>query len=121
MPSAASGSALSPHRKGQRGHNWAERRDAVDRAGRDGFRRIRSSEPSRQLILGVRQCATHGDMALGEPSRVGGIPHRCIGGLGHVCSTCIDLWFDMGACAREGSTVEAWASFLLHTFKLRLT
>jgi enoyl-[acyl-carrier-protein] reductase (NADH) len=33
----------------------------------------------------VRRCAIHGVTALGEPSRVGGIPHRCQGGLGHVC------------------------------------
>jgi hypothetical protein len=34
----------------------------------------------------VRRCAIHGVTALGEPSRVGGIPHRCKGGLGHVCA-----------------------------------
>jgi hypothetical protein len=33
----------------------AERTDAVDRAGMMVFRRMKSSEPARQLILGVRR------------------------------------------------------------------
>jgi hypothetical protein len=44
-----------------------------------------------------------------------------IGDVKKAPSMCIDLWFDMGACAREGSTVEAYAAVLLHTLAPQLT
>jgi hypothetical protein len=38
-----------------------------------------------RLMPMVRWCATHGGTTMGDPSRVGGIPHRRKGRRGHVC------------------------------------
>jgi hypothetical protein len=39
---------------------------------------------NKRLMRGLRRCATHGGTTLGEPSRVGGMPHQHQGGHGHI-------------------------------------